>query len=122
MASALADEPIRDFVLPEGELVTVTIDPDSGLLAAPWCEGEPRQMLRQLVPTDYCPPPVPEPTPSPTPLPPQPGKEGKDGRNNGDEPGGGGNGEPGGEPKPQESPAPQESPTPAPSASASPEP
>ncbi len=123
MASALADEPIRDFVLPEGELVTVTIDPDSGLLAAPWCEGEPRQMLRQLVPTDYCPPPVPEPTPSPTPLPAQPGKEGregKDGRNNGDEPGGRGNGEPGGEPKPQESPAPQESPTPSPSASPEP--
>ncbi len=128
MASALADEPIRDFVLPEGELVTVTIDPDSGLLAAPWCEGEPRQMLRQLVPTDYCPPPVPEPTPSPTPLPAQPGKEGregkdgrnKDGRNNGDEPGGRGTGEPGGEPKPQESPAPTESPTPSPSASPEP--
>ncbi|HZJ50933.1 MAG TPA: PBP1A family penicillin-binding protein [Actinomycetota bacterium] len=116
MASALAGEPIRDFVLPEGELVTVLIDPDSGLLAAPWCEGEPRQMLRQLVPTAYCPPPPPEPTPSPTPEQPKDG-EGKQG--GGKDKGGGDEG-PGGGPKPEEAPAPQESPTPKPSASPEP--
>ena len=123
MASALADEPVRDFVLPEGELVTVQINPGTGLLAAPWCEGEPRQMLRQLVPTEYCPPPAPEPTPSPTPLAPQPGKEGKDdqdkkdgqaGNNNG---GGGGDNGPGGGGGDEGSPAPEESPTPEPSPS-----
>jgi penicillin-binding protein 1A len=130
MITALADEPVRDFVLPEGELVTVQINPGTGLLAAPWCEGEPRQMLRQLVPTEYCPPPAPE--PSPTPLAPQPGKGAKDAKkgskedkggpnsqdgNNGNDGGGGGGG--GGDPG---SPAPEESPTPKPSGSPSPEP
>ena len=117
MASALADEPVRDFVLPEGELVTVLIDPATGLLAAPWCEGEPRQMLRQLVPTAYCPQPVPKPTPTPTPEPQQEEKNRKDvdgqaGKHN--DHGGVGNDGGGGD---QGSPTPEESPTPKPSPS-----
>jgi penicillin-binding protein 1A len=125
MAGALAGEPVRDFVLPAGELVTVSINPASGLLAAPWCEGEPREMLRQLVPTAYCPPPAPEPTPSPSPTPDKRkddkgdnggknegngnGNEGNGNGNGGDGNGNGGQG--------QESPEPQASPTPKPSPS-----
>ena len=59
-------EPSR-FELPEADLVTVEIDPVTGLLAAPWCPGEPRRMLRQLAPTETCPPP-----PTPTPEEPSP--------------------------------------------------
>jgi len=70
MASALAGTPVSDFGLPRSELVEVRIDPASGLLAAPWCEGKTREMLRQEVPTETCPqPPPPPPTPSPTPTP-----------------------------------------------------
>ncbi|MDQ3772275.1 MAG: PBP1A family penicillin-binding protein [Actinomycetota bacterium] len=70
MASALAGTPVSDFRLPRSELVEVRIDPVSGLLAAPWCEGKTREMLRQEVPAETCPqPPPPPPTPSPTPAP-----------------------------------------------------
>jgi 1A family penicillin-binding protein len=105
MGSALAGEPVRDFVLPEGELVTVSIDPASGLLAAPWCEGEPREMLRQLVPTEYCPPPAPEPTPSPSPSP----EKDKGKKDKGAEDDGGKKHED--EPKPEPSPTPKPSPS-----------
>ncbi len=68
MSAALADSPVQRFKIPQNELVTVLIDPATGLLAASWCEGEERTMLRQLVPTEYCPvPPPPEPEPSPSP-------------------------------------------------------
>ncbi len=63
--------PIKRFRLPESDLVTVLIDPASGLLAASWCPGKPKTMLRQLAPTEYCPlpPPPPVPTVSPEPIP-----------------------------------------------------
>ena len=61
--------PVKDFEIPRGELVTVTIDPKSELLAAPWCPGKEKTMLRQLVPTEVCPLPPPDPTPSPSPEP-----------------------------------------------------
>jgi penicillin-binding protein 1A len=68
MSRALEGKPVKKFELPTGELVTIEIDPITGLLAAPWCPGKPKRMLRQLAPTEYCPPPpeTPAPTPSPT--------------------------------------------------------
>jgi penicillin-binding protein 1A len=72
MSTALEGEPVRDFTLPKGELVTVEIDPKSGLLAAPWCPGKTKTLLRQLVPTEQCPLPLPEPEPSPTAKPKEP--------------------------------------------------
>jgi 1A family penicillin-binding protein len=74
MASALAGRPARPFLPPRSDLVEVRIDPVSGLLAAPWCSGRTKKMLRQEVPTEVCPqPPSPSPTPTvtatPTPSP-----------------------------------------------------
>ena len=74
MSSALAGRPVRDFLPPRSDLVEVRIDPDSGLLAAPWCPGRIKEMLRQVIPTEVCPqPPSPSPTPTltttPTPSP-----------------------------------------------------
>ena len=74
MTSALAGRPVTDFKPPRSDLVEVRIDPVSGLLAAPWCSGRTKTMLRQEVPTEVCPqPPSPSPTPtvtsSPTPSP-----------------------------------------------------
>lgn len=63
--------PAHRFGVPERALITVAIDPRSGLLAAPWCPGKARRMLRQLAPTEYCPQPPPEEpesTPAPTPT------------------------------------------------------
>jgi len=59
MTDALAGTPPKQFRLPRRELVRVEIDPDSGLLAAPWCPGKMQTMLRQEAPTRYCPPPPP---------------------------------------------------------------
>jgi penicillin-binding protein 1A len=67
MSSALAGRPVRDFLPPQSDLVEVRIDPVSGLLAAPWCSGRTKKMLRQEIPTEVCPQP---PSPSPTPIPP----------------------------------------------------
>ena len=58
--------PVKPFEVPERDLITVEIDPTTGLLAAPWCPGKVKRMLRQLAPTQYCPQPPPDPTPSPT--------------------------------------------------------
>lgn len=70
MSAALQGKPVRDFILPPSDLVRVAIDPASGLLSAPWCGRKLRTMLRQLVPTEYCPqPPPPEPSPTATPTP-----------------------------------------------------
>jgi penicillin-binding protein 1A len=66
MSAALADEPPKPFRIPRAELVTVEIDPKSGLLAAEWCPGRQKTMLRQLAPTQLCPPPTPAPAPSPS--------------------------------------------------------
>jgi membrane carboxypeptidase/penicillin-binding protein len=74
MSGALEGEPVQRFELPTGDVVTVEIDPDTGLLAAPWCPGKPTRMLRQLAPTEYCPPP-PTPTPTPAPSPTESGKD-----------------------------------------------
>ncbi|CAN5553523.1 PBP1A family penicillin-binding protein [soil metagenome] len=70
MSSALAGRPTKQFLPPRSDLVMVRIDPVSGLLAAPWCKGEVKRMLRQEVPTETCPqPPSPSPTPTPTATP-----------------------------------------------------
>jgi penicillin-binding protein 1A len=62
MARAHAGLPVKNFEIPAGDIITVSIDPKTGLLAAPWCKGVPRRMLRQLAPTEFCPEPVPQPT------------------------------------------------------------
>jgi 1A family penicillin-binding protein len=70
MMRALDGVPPRGFKIPSSDLVRVEIDPASRLLAAPWCPGVVKTMLRQLVPTETCPPPPPpEPPPAPTPTP-----------------------------------------------------
>ena len=69
MLSALRHEPVRRFRYPKGELVTVEIDPETGLLAAPWCPGVERRLLSQFVPSTTCPSPPPPPVPAPTPEP-----------------------------------------------------
>ena len=70
MSAALEGTPVEQFRPPRSELVEVRIDPVSGLLAAPWCKGKVKTMLRQQVPTETCPePPPPSPTPTPTPTP-----------------------------------------------------
>ncbi|MGH2751327.1 MAG: transglycosylase domain-containing protein [Actinomycetota bacterium] len=67
MSSALEGRPVKDFRPPRSDLVRVRIDPDSGLLAAPWCKSRMQTMLRQEVPTETCaPPPSPAPVPTPT--------------------------------------------------------
>jgi penicillin-binding protein 1A len=68
MARAHAGRPVENFEIPRSEVISVQIDPTTGLLAAPWCKGKRRRMLRQLAPTEYCPEPAPEPTPTPSPL------------------------------------------------------
>lgn len=65
MVEAHRGLPMKRFKLPQSDLVTVSIDPITGLLAAPWCPGELRTMLRQLTPTEYCPPPPPAPISTP---------------------------------------------------------
>jgi penicillin-binding protein 1A len=103
MARAHVGVPVRQFVIPAGELITVSIDPKTGLLAAPWCKGERRRILRQLVPTEYCPEPVPEPVPSPSPTV-SPSPDGnKDEVDDGDKE----------KPEPDETPEPEPSPSPS---------
>jgi 1A family penicillin-binding protein len=69
MIEAVEDRPQGRFEVPTEDLILVEIDPYSGLLAAPWCPGERREMLRQLVPERACPspPPSPEVTIAPSP-------------------------------------------------------
>ena len=78
MLAAHRGLPAKRFNLPKSDMVTVMIDPVSGLLAAPWCEGQPQRMLRQLAPKEYCPPPPPPPLPTPilTPTPEPTGTKG----------------------------------------------
>ena len=68
MTVALKNKPVEKFKQPEADMVRIMIDPVTGLLAAPWCPGELRTMLRQLAPREYCPPPPPEPIFTPSPL------------------------------------------------------
>jgi len=65
MTGAMQGVPVKEFRVPKSELVNVEIDPVTGLLAAPWCPGKMKTMLRQEAPTEYCPAPPP---PSPVPL------------------------------------------------------
>ncbi|MGH2811174.1 MAG: transglycosylase domain-containing protein [Actinomycetota bacterium] len=73
MEDALAGKPVSLFELPESDLITVDIDPYSGLLWNPYCAGRQTvQVLKQLAPTYTCPspppaPPDPSPAASPTP-------------------------------------------------------
>lgn len=60
MLRALANVPPTDFETAPSEIETVKVDPQSGLLAAKWCKGEPWRMLRQFVPTQTCPPRAPK--------------------------------------------------------------
>jgi len=70
MLAAHQGLPVERFKLPDSAYVTIEIDPVSGLRSAPWCPGEKRRILRELVPLEFCPPPPPpEPTPFPTPTP-----------------------------------------------------
>jgi len=71
MAAALAGRPARPFPYPSAQEVTVSVDPASGLLAAPWCgAGVTRIALPKQLPTSHCPqPPPPPPTPAPAPIP-----------------------------------------------------
>jgi penicillin-binding protein 1A len=86
MTRALENVPPSDFDLPDDDIVTVVIDPKTGLLAQKWCKGDERRMLRQFVPVATCPPPEPgqgkkkgqdggddkkekDPGPEPSPLP-----------------------------------------------------
>jgi penicillin-binding protein 1A len=103
MSRAHAGLPVKNFEIPRSEIVTVMINPQTGLLAASWCQGERRRMLRQLAPTEYCPEPVPEPIPVPTPEAtpsPDDGKKRDDQKGDGDD-----------KPKPDETPSPEPSPT-----------
>ncbi|HEY7874129.1 MAG TPA: PBP1A family penicillin-binding protein [Actinomycetota bacterium] len=68
MSAALARVEPESFEVPRGSLVTVEIDPESKLLAAPWCRSVKRTMLRELVPTETCPMPPPSPLPSLSPT------------------------------------------------------
>ncbi|MBW3594895.1 MAG: PBP1A family penicillin-binding protein [Actinobacteria bacterium] len=67
MLRALSGTPPRDFNLPNDEVVTVRIDPESGLLAGRWCTGERRRLIRQFVPRSTCPPPIPGSNENPSP-------------------------------------------------------
>lgn len=125
MLRALRSTPKSHFTIPRSELTTVTIDPVTRLLAAPWCPpGVEKTMLRQLAPTEYCPqPPPPEPDPvvpsPPEPTQAEPSPSPTDDPGTGTGKGGGGEEEP--PPDPAESPSPGSSPDPEPSESPAPD-
>ena len=83
METALDGKPVLLFELPKSDLITIDIDPYTGLLWSPNCSGRQTvQILRQLAPTETCPEPPPPPpppapaasaTPSPTAAEPSPG-------------------------------------------------
>ncbi len=68
MVRALANVPPSEFEGPHDDIVTVTIDPKTGLLAEKWCKGEKWRLLRRFVPTVGCPPPVPGSSERPSPA------------------------------------------------------
>ena len=112
MVEAHRGLPVKRFKLPQSDVITVSIDPVTGLLAAPWCPGEPKTMLRQLAPTEYCPPPPPPPVPT-VPALPTPTPTGKDGK--GPQPTPTGDGKPNATPDPaptdEKTPRPKPTPT-----------
>ncbi|MFN2390054.1 MAG: transglycosylase domain-containing protein [Actinomycetota bacterium] len=112
MLRALAGAEVQGFELPKSDLITLEIDPDTGLLAAPWCPGKLRTMLRQLAPSEYCPPPPPAPTVTVSPSP----SDGGPGNDKGTgkarpSPSPSKKAEPSPTPKPKKSPSPSPSPT-----------
>jgi penicillin-binding protein 1A len=88
MLRALAKTPPTEFDLAPEDVVTVKIDPRSGLLASKICKAEKQRMLRQFVPTITCPPTPPK----------EPKKKGEGGEQPGDK---GKEEEPGPEPSPE---------------------
>ncbi|MCA1840351.1 MAG: PBP1A family penicillin-binding protein [Actinobacteria bacterium] len=69
MQRALSGTPAQDFQIPTSDLITIDIDPNTGLLAGPYClSRQTVTMLRQLAPTITCPSPpaAPSPTAAPT--------------------------------------------------------
>ena len=78
MIEALRGVPPRPFRIPRSELVTVEIDPITGLLAAPWCPGEVLTMLRQLAPVEVCPVPPPPDLSTPEPVTTPSARDGRD--------------------------------------------
>lgn len=114
MAAAHQRLPLEHFRLPASEYVTVLIDPESGLRAAPWCPGEKRRLIRDLVPTTFCPPPPPTPAVIPSPSP-SPNREKKDKKSQDDDEGSNKDDpktDPEGKPAPKPSPEPSPEPTP----------
>lgn len=68
MAKALEGKPVTQFEIPRSDLISIEIDPITGLLAGPYCSGRQTvEVLRQLAPTSTCPSPPPVPSP-PTPV------------------------------------------------------
>jgi 1A family penicillin-binding protein len=121
MLRALRGEPVMGFHPPKWAFVEVEIDPRTGLLSLPWCPGEMVEMLREQVPTEYCPNPDALPPPpiysiiNPTPSPDDgKGKGDKKGQEPDDDKDGGGKPEPEPKPEPTEEPKPDPSPSPTP--------
>jgi penicillin-binding protein 1A len=110
MLAAHQGLPVKRFRLPASEYVYVEIDPVTGLRAAPWCPGEKVRMLRQLVPLEFCPPPVFE-TPTPIDASPTPSPDKKKGK---DEPSPSPSPSPKDKPSPTASPSPRGTPSPSP--------
>lgn len=110
MSVAVAGTPVEEFEVPPHGLVTVEIDPASGLLAAEWCPGKKKRMLRELVPTQTCPLPPP-PSPSPIPSASPANRKGRDDEKNGDEKGKGEEGKPSPRPTATAKPQPKAKPT-----------
>ena len=103
---ALAGTPVSLFELPDSALITIDIDPYTGLLWNSNCRGRQTvRMLRQLAPSSYCPPRPPpppkieaKPSPSPSEEPSPSPKEAKEDPS----------------PTPVESPEPEQPPEPSP--------
>ena len=115
MTEALEGVPPTAFEVPRNSLVTVEINPASDLLAAPWCRGVERKMLRELVPTETCPLPPPSPLPSPSPTDDGRGPRDKDEDKNSDSKGEEGGEGKGAEADPSQKPGPKPKQSPEPS-------
>lgn len=67
MSRALEGKPVLQFEIPKSDLISIEIDPVTGLLAGPFCSGRQTvEVLRQLAPSTTCPSPPPIPSPPPT--------------------------------------------------------
>jgi len=61
MSAALADTPPQDFRKPIEDYQRISIDPNTGLLARPWCKGVEVEIPRVFIPRESCPQPPPQP-------------------------------------------------------------